>query len=174
MSVDPVRTVIRGKIQSAFNGSTFTDMDSAFVVGARGRSGNQEALIASAHQAGKHAVELMFGDDEIWGGEQETAQKDGFEFEVIVLCHLREMDDGNDNTTHETMAEIFAAELYQLTCGDPPLPNSGGDGTWDGRALRTDFLGGGATFVTDLGTVATGCVLKVIYRVNRGDPFTAG
>ncbi len=177
MSTLPLVVQIQEAIVTAIGGLSI--VGSANVLNVAGRSDDDIGAIGKAIGAGKFAAEILFGDAVTLDGDgqQRIPSSDDWMFECEVLLHLPAAipadADEDLHTPLRMAAKAVWKGIYPLIAGDPEAspPDSQSDGTWGSLATRSEFLGGGALFVSDIDTRCTTAAFKVFYRnALRGDP----
>lgn len=122
-----------------------------------------DAIARAVGADGKHAVELVFMDDE--ADEQHAAQDvEAWRFRVVAVVHLPDVL--APGVTPAAAAAAVHALIYALCTG-------GGGNTWGGRALDTRCRGGGGVAIGLRGTRETVSVFDVHYRHRYGNPEVA-
>jgi hypothetical protein len=125
------------------------------------------ASIQAALEAGKFALVVGFGHQEIFGDiSQRTWGVDDWEMPVAVVAYLpRPLDDkGYRGRASQIAAAVYAASVPKPGQGSVALGP-----TWNGNALDTEYMGGGGVYYDDGGRACTDIGLAIRFRTSRGD-----
>lgn len=124
------------------------------------------AEIAEVVRGNQRAVEVAF-DDDVPDLDDTIDGGDSFYFDVMLLIHLPDaLLEGSTYSLEAVRAHTDVVKLYSHP-SDPTI------GTWNGRAVRTDNMGGGGVSFSGHGTRCVASVFRVHYRHKTGDPLEA-
>lgn len=128
--------------------------------------GDDDSMLAAAMQAGKHAIEIVVGNDET---TEPSSSVEAYRLPVELVAFLPPTT-GVDAPTMATQASRIKAEIYLLLCATDDAR------TLNGLAVNTvpaPISGGGVFLDTQRNLYCTIVGFDIDYRHTRGNPTEA-